>query len=572
MFVSQFLLATVKETPAEAEVISHQLMLRAGMIRKLASGLYSWLPLGLRVLRKVEKIVREEMNRAGAVEILMPMVQPAELWQETERWEKFGTDLLKIKDRHERDFCLGPTHEEIITDLFRREIHSYKQLPINLYQIQLKFRDEIRPRFGVMRAREFLMKDAYSFHMDDASLQQTYQAMYDAYTRIFTRVGLKFRPVLAETGAMGGRYSHEFQALTAVGEDTVVYSDSSDYAANLERAEALPPEMKRAASATAMSKIATPGLKTIKALEEALKIPAQKSVKTLIVKGSETPIVALILRGDHELNENKAAKFPEIAQPLVMVDENIIRTQLNCGPGSLGPVNLKIPFIVDRDAAVLVDFTCGANEEGFHFTHVNWERDVSLGKIGDLRNVVEGDKSPDGKGTLKFTRGIEVGQVFQLGDRYCRQMNATVTDESGKPVIPKMGCYGIGVSRVVAAVIEQHHDDNGIIWPQAIAPFDVAIIPMQYHRSHRVREMVQKIYQQLQNAGFEVLVDDRNERPGVMFADMDLIGIPHRLVISERGMDAGTIEYKSRSSAEVMHWPMDQVIQMLSPLRSTSKI
>lgn len=566
MLVSQFLLGTIKEMPADAEIISHQLMLRAGMIRKLASGLYTWLPLGLRVLYKVENIVREEINCTGALEILMPSVQPAELWQESERWEKYGSELLKIQDRHDREFCYAPTHEEVITDLARHELRSYKQLPITLYQIQTKFRDEIRPRYGVMRAREFLMKDAYSFHLDQASLKETYQVMYEAYSRIFTRLGLQFRAVVADTGAIGGKYSQEFQVLAEAGEDIVVYSDSSDYAANIELAEALVPQIKRPAPTAKMEKVETPGLRTIQALVDQMNIPSEKSVKTLIVQGKEHPLIALILRGDHELNEVKAARLPEIASPLTFVHEAEIREILGCGPGSLGPVNLNIPFLVDHYAAVLADFVCGANEEGYHFKNVNWGRDVKLGKVNDLRKVVEGDLSPDGRGKLKFTHGIEVGQIFQLGGHYSQKMKLTVLNEVGKMVHPLMGCYGIGVSRIVSAAIEQHHDEKGIIWPQAMAPFDVALVPIQFHKSYRVREAAEKLYNQLENAGYEVLFDDRHERPGVIFTDMDLIGIPHRIVVSERGVDQGTIEYKARNKNEVEHWLIDQAVQKLMGL------
>ncbi len=563
MLVSQFLLATVKETPSDAEIISHQLMIRAGMVRKLASGLYTWLPLGLRVLRKVERIVREEMDRSGALEMLMPAIQPAELWQESKRWNCYGKELLRITDRHDREFCFGPTHEEVITDLARFELKSYKQLPIVFYQIQTKFRDEIRPRFGVMRAREFLMKDAYSFHMDDASLQDTYQIMFDAYQRIFTRLGLKFRSVFADTGTIGGKRSHEFQVLASTGEDTIVYSDESDYAANMELAKAQAPQISRPQPSAEMEKIATPGLKTIKALAENMNIPATQSVKTLMVKGEHDPMVALILRGDHELNEIKAAHLDNIASPLTFVSDEEIVATVGCGPGSLGPVGLTIPVIVDRDAAVLADFVCGANEEGFHFTHVNWERDVTLGEVVDLRKVVQGDVSPDGRGHLQFTRGIEVGHIFQLGDKYSRTMGLVILDEKGQPVMPLMGSYGLGLSRVVAAAIEQNHDKYGIIWPNAMAPFDVALLPVQMHKSYRVREASEALYQNLTEAGYAVLFDDRKERLGVMFADLDLIGIPHRLVVGERGLDQGKVEYKARTSSETELWPMDDVISRM---------
>ncbi len=567
MKVTQFLLATIKETPADAELTSHRLMLRAGMIRKVSSGIYTWLPLGLRVLQRVANIVREEMNRTGALEILMPMVQPAELWQESQRWEKYGDELLRIEDRHEHDFCLGPTHEEVITDVARFELKSYKQLPVNFYQIQTKFRDEIRPRFGVMRAREFLMKDAYSFDLDQEGMQVTYQKMFDAYNQIFTRLGLRYRAVLADTGAIGGNYSHEFQVLADVGEDTIVYSDESDYAANLEKAEAQAPQAKRAEPTAPIQKIATPNVRTIKELAEKHHLPAEKGVKTLIVKGAESPLVALILRGDHELNITKASHLPEVAVPLQMATEADIKKAIGCGPGSLGPVKLPIPYFVDREAAQLSDFTCGANEEGFHLTHVNWDRDAPCERIVDIRNAVEGDISPDGKGRLRFARGIEVGQIFQLGERYSRLMNAAVLDESGKSVILQMGCYGIGVSRIIGAAIEQNNDEYGIIWPLAMAPFDIALIPVQMHKSYRVREACEKLYAELTVAGFEVLWDDRKERPGVMFADMDLIGIPHRLVISERGLDQGTVEYKERRSGETKDLPLKDLVKNLADRR-----
>ncbi|OGO91631.1 MAG: proline--tRNA ligase [Coxiella sp. RIFCSPHIGHO2_12_FULL_44_14] len=554
MKVTQFLLATLKEVPSDAELVSHRLMLRSGMIRKLASGLYTWLPLGLRVLRKVEAIVREEMDRSGALELLMPMVQPEELWRESTRWEKYGAELLRVIDRHEHHFCVAPTHEEVITDIARRELKSYKQLPINFYQIQTKFRDEIRPRFGVMRAREFLMKDAYSFDIDEAGMHKTYQIMYDTYTQIFTRLGLKYRAVLADTGTIGGEHSHEFQVLAQSGEDIVVYSDGSDYAANLERAEAAaPPDKRLQPTSVLMKKVETRGIRTIQALSETMNIAPEQSIKTLVVKGASVPLVALILRGDHELNTIKAAHLSEVAAPLEFATEEEIKRTVDCGPGSLGPVRLPIPFIVDRDAAYLTDFACGANEEGYHFLHVCWDRDATLGKIADLRNVVEGDCSPDGKGRLRFAQGIEVGQIFQLGDKYSRAMGATVTDETGRNVVLQMGCYGIGVSRIVAAAIEQNHDDHGIMWPKTLTPFDIALVPMHMYKSQRVREATEQLYQALSHAGYSVLWDDRNERPGVMFADMDLIGIPHRLVVSERGLDQETIEYKSRMRDEVHH-------------------
>ncbi|ACJ19181.1 proline--tRNA ligase [Coxiella burnetii] len=562
MKVSQFFLATVKETPADAVLASHQLMIRAGMLRKLASGLYTWLPLGLRVLQKVADVVREEMNRAGALELLMPIVQPASLWQESGRWEAYGAELLRIMDRHQNGFCFGPTHEEVITDIARQELKSYKQLPLNFYQIQTKFRDEIRPRFGVMRSREFLMKDAYSFDLDEKGMQAAYEKMFDAYRRIFTRLGLNFRAVLADTGAIGGDYSHEFQVLADVGEDTVVYSDESDYAANIEKAAAQAPQGERVKPVAEMKKIATPGVRTIKQLADKANILPEKGVKTLIVKGDESSLIALILRGDHELNDVKAQHLPGVAFPLQFADEKEIREAIGCGPGSLGPVNLPIPLIVDRDAAQLVDFSCGANEDDFHWINVNWERDVPLGSVADIRKVVEGDISPDGKGRLRFARGIEVGQVFQLGDKYSRQMNATVVDELGKSRYLQMGCYGIGVSRTVAAAIEQNHDERGIIWPTPMAPFFIALVPVNMHKSYRVREACEKLYNELIDAGYEVLWDDRKERPGVMFADMDLIGIPHRLVISESGLDRGIVEYKARKSKEAENVSLENVLSV----------
>lgn len=562
MRISQFLLPTLKEIPADAEIISHQLMLRAGMIRKLSTGIYSWLPLGLRVLKKVEHIVREEMNRAGALEILLPAVQPAELWQETERWEEYGGELLKIKDRNKRDFCFGPTHEEVITDLIRRELKSYKQLPLNCYQIQTKFRDEIRPRFGIMRAREFLMKDAYSFHLDKASLEQTYQTMYETYTRIFTRLGLDFRAVLADTGSIGGNASHEFQVLAKSGEDVIAISDSSDYAANVELAEAFTPEKKIHDSSNSMEKIATPGQQTINSISEFLQVDKTQTIKTLIVHGNES-LVALALRGDHELNPIKAEKLTAIAKPLTLATEQEIQTLLGCKPGYIGPISLPIPLIIDRDAAVLVDFVCGANEDNMHMRFVNWERDAARGEVADLRKVVPGDKSPDGKGKLKLVRGIEVGHIFQLGSKYSKAMNATVLNEQGQEVILEMGCYGIGISRIVAAAIEQNHDDHGIIWPAAIAPFHVILIPINWHKSTELQTTVEALYRELQTAGLEVLLDDRNERAGVMFADADLIGIPHRLILSERGLTSGFVEYKSRSESESRQLALGEVVEFL---------
>jgi len=546
MRVSRFPLQTLKETPADAEIISHQLMLRAGMIRKVAAGVYNWLPLGLRVLRRVEAIVREEMNRAGALELLMPAVQPAELWRESGRWEQYGAELLRLKDRHERDFCFGPTHEEVITDLMRREIKSYKQLPVSYYQIQTKFRDEIRPRFGVMRAREFLMKDAYSFHADQSSLQQTYDDMHAAYQRIFTRLGLQFRAVLADTGSIGGARSQEFHVLAAAGEDAIAFSSDSAYAANVELAEALAPAGGRSAPTATSALIDTPGQHTIADLSTFLNIAPEQTLKTLLVQGVETEIVALCLRGDHQLNEIKAEKLPQVAVPLRFADAAQLRQVAGCEAGSLGPVGLKAPVIADRAAAHLANFVCGANVDGQHMTGVNWGRDLPEPTVADLRNVVEGDPSPDGQGVLHIARGIEVGHIFQLGDKYSKAMAAEVLDENGQPHPTMMGCYGIGVSRVVAAAIEQNHDDYGILWPAAMAPFQVALLPINAHKSQRLREATEALYQTLLAAGVEVLLDDREVRPGVMFANMDLIGVPHRLVLSERNLDAGEVEYKSR--------------------------
>ncbi|HSB96116.1 MAG TPA: proline--tRNA ligase, partial [Spongiibacteraceae bacterium] len=517
MRASQFLLATLKETPADAEVISHQLMLRAGLIRKLASGLYTWLPLGLRTLRKVEAIVREEMNKAGAQEVLMPVVQPAELWQESGRWEQYGPELARLHDRHQRAFCLGPTHEEIITDLIRNEIKSYKQLPANFYQIQTKFRDEIRPRFGVMRAREFIMKDAYSFHNDQASLQQTYDVMHGAYCNIFTRLGLNFRPVLADTGSIGGTGSHEFHVLAASGEDDIAFSDSSDYAANVEKAEALAPTGTRPAAAAELQKVATPNAHSIEEVSALLKVEARQTLKTLIVSGSaedgkEAPLVALVLRGDHTLNEIKAEKIAGVRSPLCFASEEQIQKIIGCKPGSLGPVGLTISLVVDRSAAQLADFVCGANIDDYHLTGVNWQRDVQLDRIEDLRNVVEGDPSPDGNGVLQIKRGIEVGHIFQLGTKYSAALDAKVLNEEGRDQTVIMGCYGIGVSRVVAAAIEQNHDEKGIIWPDAIAPFQIAIVPLNAQKSEAVRLKAEELYETFTALGYAVLLDDRNER------------------------------------------------------------
>lgn len=551
MRTSKYLLSTLKETPADAEVVSHQLMLRAGMIRKVAAGLYTWLPTGYRVLKKVENIVREEMNKAGAIEVLMPVVQPADIWQESGRWEQYGPELLRIKDRGDRDFVLGPTHEEVITDLIRNEVSSYKQLPLNFYQIQTKFRDEVRPRFGVMRSREFIMKDAYSFHTSQESLQTTYDDMYAAYSAIFTRIGLDFRAVSADTGSIGGSSSHEFQVLADSGEDDIVFSTGSDYAANIEMAQALAPTQSRPKPTKAMELVDTPNAKTIEELVEQYNLPIEKTVKTLIVKASKESgqqLVALLVRGDHTLNEIKAEKLDIVASPLEFATEEEIRAMVNAGPGSLGPINLTMPIIIDRDVAVMSDFSAGANIDHKHYFNINWERDTALPRIADIRNVVEGDISPDNKGTLQIKRGIEVGHIFQLGTKYSQAMNATVQGEDGKNHVMIMGCYGIGVSRIVAAAIEQRHDDRGIIWPEAIAPFHVAIIPMNMHKSEQVQQVAEQLYAQLQAAGIDVLFDDRKERPGVMFADAELIGIPHTIVVGERNLVNGEVEYKHRSS------------------------
>ncbi|HER1245024.1 TPA: proline--tRNA ligase [Salmonella enterica subsp. salamae serovar 48:z:e,n,x,z15] len=553
MRTSQYLLSTLKETPADAEVISHQLMLRAGMIRKLASGLYTWLPTGLRVLKKVENIVREEMNNAGAIEVSMPVVQPADLWQESGRWEQYGPELLRFVDRGERPFVLGPTHEEVITDLVRNELSSYKQLPLNFFQIQTKFRDEVRPRFGVMRSREFLMKDAYSFHTSQESLQETYDAMYAAYSRIFSRMGLDFRAVQADTGSIGGNASHEFQVLAQSGEDDIVFSDVSDYAANIELAEAIAPQTPRAAATQEMTLVDTPNAKTIAELVEQFNLPIEKTVKTLLVKAvkdSKSPLVALLVRGDHELNEVKAEKLPQVASPLTFATEEEIRAVINAGPGSLGPVNMPISVIIDRTVAGMSDFAAGANIDGKHYFGINWDRDVATPIVADIRNVVAGDPSPDGQGTLLIKRGIEVGHIFQLGTKYSEALKASVQGEDGRNQTLTMGCYGIGVTRVVAAAIEQNFDERGIVWPDAIAPFQVAILPMNMHKSFRVQELAEKLYSELRAQGIEVLMDDRKERPGVMFADMELIGIPHTIVIGDRNLDNDDIEYKYRRSGE----------------------
>jgi prolyl-tRNA synthetase len=546
MRASQWFLNTLKETPGDAEILSHQLMLRAGMIRKLGSGLYTWLPLGLKVLRKVEAIVREEMNKSGAIELLMPAVQPAELWQETGRWDTFGNQLLTMVDSNDRQYCFGPTHEEVITDLMRQELQSYKQLPVNFYQIQTKFRDEIRPRFGVMRAREFLMKDSYSFHSNTESLQQTYAVMYRTYCNIFDRLGLHFRAVEADTGAIGGSASHEFQVLADSGEDLIFYSNESDYAANVEQATSLFPEKAQNCNSEKMEEVSTVGQKTVIDVADFLKIPPHQILKTLIVQGKEHPLIALVLRGDDELNEIKASKHPLIQTPLQFVDEEMVFKSLKAPIGYLGPVNLNIPVIVDHSALALTSFVCGANQKDFHYQKVSWGRDASYTEAYDLRSVKEGDLSPDGKGYLKACRGIEVGHIFQLGSKYSEIMQAKVLDDKGQLQTMLMGCYGLGISRVVAAAIEQHHDAKGIIWPNAIAPFQVVIIPINAHKSEAVKAKSETLYQELLEVGIDLLLDDRNERPGVLFADSDLIGIPHRLVLSEKNLDQGLVEYKAR--------------------------
>ncbi|MGB4497382.1 MAG: proline--tRNA ligase [Methylococcaceae bacterium] len=564
MRTSTFPLNTVKETPSDAEIISHQLMIRAGLIRKLASGLYTWLPLGLRVLRKVERIVRQEMDKAGGLEVLMPGIQPAELWQETGRWEQYGAELARLKDRHQRDFCLGPTHEEIITDLARSEIKSYKQLPITYYQIQTKFRDEIRPRFGVMRAREFIMKDAYSFHLTEESLHETYEVMHAAYTQIFNHFGLKFRAVMADSGSIGGAVSHEFHVLADSGEDAIAFSTESDYAANVEKAEALMPTTPRPAPTHGMSIIDTPNQHSILEVSEFLNISPEQCLKTLIVRGTqEGELVALLLRGDHELNEIKVEKLAGVASPLQFAGDEELQRACGCKAGSIGAIGLKIPMIADRSVTTMANFVCGANQDDKHYQNVNWERDLPLPPIADIRTVVEGDPSPDGKGTITIARGIEVGHIFQLGTKYSEAMKAGIINEAGKNQIMIMGCYGIGISRVVAAAVEQNHDDRGIIWTPSLAPFQVAICPMNMHKSERLREATENLYTDLINAGIEVLLDDRKVRAGFMFSDMDLIGIPHILVMGDKGLDAGTVEYKGRTDEHAEDIAMSDILKFL---------
>ena len=566
MRASRLLMPTLKETPAEAEIISHQLMLRAGMIRKLAAGLYSWLPLGLRVLRKVEAIVREEMNAAGAQEVLMPVVQPADLWQESGRWEQYGPELLRIEDRHQRPFCLGPTHEEIITDLMRNEIRSYRDLPANFYQIQTKFRDEIRPRFGVMRAREFIMKDAYSFHVDQASLAETYQRMYTAYTNVFTRLGVEFRAVLADTGSIGGSHSHEFHVLADAGEDAIAISDTSDYAANVELAPALPPALARPGPTQPLEEIATPGQHSIEAVSAFLERSPAQVLKTLIVKGSAPGrLVALVLRGDHQLNAIKAEKLPQVESPLCLATDAEIRAATGCGPGSLGPITLPLELIADHAALACADFVCGANRDGHHLTGANWERDCPTPMAADIRDVVAGDPSPDGAGKLVIRRGIEVGHIFQLGTKYSQAMNARITDEGGREQVMVMGCYGIGISRAVAAAIEQHHDARGIVWPPGMAPFGVAIVPVNAHQSDLVRDTGEALYDELVAAGHEVLLMDRPKaRLGAMLADVELIGIPTVLVVGERGLAEGNVECRNRRDGTQTELKIDTVVTWLA--------
>jgi len=568
MRVSQFHLSTLKETPADAEIISHQLMLRAGLIRRLASGMYTWLPLGIRVLRKVENIIREEMNKAGALELLMPGVQPAELWQESGRWEEYGPELLRLNDRHQREFCLGPTHEEIITDLARRELSSYKQLPLTWYQIQTKFRDEIRPRFGVMRSREFIMKDAYSFHMDQDSLQQTYDLMHQTYTNIFTRFGLDFRPVMADSGSIGGTGSHEFHVLADSGEDAIAFSSGSDYAANIEKAEAQPPQQQRPSATEEKTTVETPGKHSIEEVSEFLGVETSRCLKTLLVEGAEEgSVVALVLRGDHELNEIKAEQLEAVSAPLCFASEEQVKAVAGCAPGSVGP-DLSVTVIVDHSAAHVSDFVCGANQDNKHLQGVNWGRDLAEPNTADIRNVVAGDVSPDGNGTLSIVRGIEVGHIFQLGTKYSEKLQAKVLDENGASKVMTMGCYGIGVSRVVAAAIEQNHDDNGIIWPQSIAPFDVALAPINMQKSERLKDAAEKLYKELTDAGLDVLIFDKKDRLGSMLANIELMGIPHRLVLGERGLDDAKIEYKGRRDEDSQDIALDGIVEFLIKKRA----
>ena len=566
MRVSQFLLSTLKETPSDAEVVSHRLMLRAGMIRQLARGIYTWMPLGLRVLRKVEAVVREEMNAAGAVELVMPAVQPAELWQESGRWAQYGAELLRLKDRHQRDFCFGPTHEEVVSDLVRQDIKSYRQLPLNLYQIQTKFRDEIRPRFGVMRAREFVMKDAYSFHPDQASLDETYRRMHDCYGRIFTRLGLKFRAVAADTGAIGGTGSHEFHVLADSGEDAIAYCPASGYAANVELAEAVAPAAARPPAKGPLTTVATPGVKTIAELCAFLKVPVERTVKAVVVDGAAGQPVLLMVRGDHELNLVKAGKLEQVKKPVMFAQVDAIRALFGADPGSLGPVGFKGVVVADRTVAAMADFVVGANQNDHHYTGTNIGRDFPEPVVADIRNVLAGDASPDGKGPLDILRGIEVGHIFQLRTKYSAAMNLTFLDESGKSRLMEMGCYGIGVSRVVAAAIEQSHDERGIVFPRALAPFELALVPIGMRKSAPVRDAVEGLYRELSAAGVDVLLDDRDERPGVMFADMELIGVPHRVVVGERGLKGGNVEYQGRRDAQARPIALQDAVKSLRSL------
>ncbi len=564
MKVSQFPISTLRETPADAEIISHQLMLKAGLIRRLASGLYTWAPFGLKVLRKVETIIREEMNKSGAIELLMPSIQPAELWKESDRWNQYGAELLRIKDRHGREFCYGPTHEEIITDYARKELRSYKELPITYYQIQTKFRDEVRPRFGVMRAREFLMKDAYSFHLSQTSLQETYDNMYATYCRIFERMGLDYRPVDADTGSIGGSASNEFHVLADSGEDAIAFSSEGTYAANVELAEAVAPEGDRPAPSQVMQTIDTPNQNSIEEVADFLKISTDQIIKTLIVLGDNDNVVALLVRGDHELNEIKAEKIEGIASPLEFASEEQVIEATGCKPGSVGPIGLNIPIFADFSTQKMADFVCGANEDGKHLTAVNWERDLPEAQFVDIRNVIDGDPSPDGKGTLSILRGIEVGHIFQLGKKYSEALNATVLNENGKAEVVTMGCYGIGVSRLVAASIEQNFDEQGIVWPTALAPFQISLVPLNYHKSEQVKEVTDCLYQDLLNAGYDVLLDDRNMRAGAMFSDHELLGIPHRIVISDRGLKEDTLEYKARTADNAEKVPSKDILDFIA--------
>lgn len=574
MRASNYLFSTLRDAPTDAVVTSHQLMVRAGMIRQISKGLYTWLPTGVKVFRKVESIVRDEMEKAGALEVIMPGVQPAELWQESGRWQKYGPELLRLVDRHGRDYCLGPTHEEVITDLARNELTSYKQLPATFFQIQTKFRDEVRPRFGVMRSREFCMKDAYSFHTSPESLQETYDVMHQAYCNVFDRIGLDYRPVLADTGSIGGAYSHEFHVLADSGEDDIAFSDASDFAANVELAEAITLKDKADPATQDTAEVFTPDCKTIQKVAEFLALDVTKTVKTMLVKGMDTnensTIVALVLRGDHNINELKVEKIDGIVSPFEFASEDDILTSIGCAPGSIGPQGLKekgIRVIVDRSAAVMSDFCAGANKDDYHVTGLNWERDCPNTEVADLRNVVEGDPSPDGKGTIVIKRGIEVGHIFQLGQQYAEALNASVLNENGKAQIMHMGCYGIGVSRIVAAAIEQNFDDKGILWPESIAPFDVAIVAMNYDKSEAVRNECDRLYSELKAKGLDVLLDDRKERPGVKFADCELLGIPHRLVVGDKGLANNTLEYKNRTQGENQDIATEQAVEFILSLK-----